>query len=120
MRDIGKGSETTDIEHILNIFSDVRTRVVVALRQLAAALAGHCAAGREAGESLVGGLNVVREVLSVRSVWSRWTAEMHTSVVGLLVYRMGSVIVSNERSQNCGLLTHAAVKYDVSDAVREH
>ena len=46
--------------------------------------------------------------------------EMHTSVVGLLVYRMGSAIVSKERSQGCGMLTHAAVKYDVSDAVREH
>ena len=45
---------------------------------------------------------------------------MHTSVVGLLVYRIGSVIVSHERNQGCGVLTHAAVKYDVSDAVREH
>ena len=46
--------------------------------------------------------------------------EMHTSVVGLLVYRIGSAIVSKKRNQGYRVLTHAAVKYDVSDAVREH
>ena len=75
MRIASETLETPYIEHILDIFSDVRSRVIVASRQLAAALAGHRTAGREAGESLVGGLDVVREVLSVRSVWSRWIAE---------------------------------------------
>ena len=84
MRAASKNLETTDIEHILNIFSVVGTRVVVALRQLAAALAGHRTAGRKAGESLVGGLDVVREVLSVRSVWCRWTAERDAYVCGRL------------------------------------
>ena len=75
MRAASKTLETPYIEHILDIFSDVGARVVVALRQLAAALAGHRTASRKAGESLVGGLHVVREVLSMGSVWSRRTAE---------------------------------------------